>query len=220
VVRRFREARDSIDIGIVDIIEEVRASRSIPLGLFAIALMIGGFLQFRSPSEPAAKAASLKPDKDRRNAPDFALKDADGRTVRLSDYRGKVVLLDFWATWCDPCRYEIPWFMDMERKKKDRGFAVLGVSMDDDGWEAVKPFIAQLGVNYRILVGTDETAQLYGGIDALPTTFLIDREGKIAFVHVGLGNRRDFEDGVEQLLQAPAAAVAGAAMPALLVGAE
>jgi peroxiredoxin len=79
------------------------------------------------------RAATLKPDKDRRTAPDFALKDADGRTVRLSDYRGKVVLLDFWATWCDPCRYEIPWFMDMERKRKDRGFAVLGVSMDDDG---------------------------------------------------------------------------------------
>lgn len=216
MVRGFREAG-----GIVDIIEEVRASRSIPLGLFAAALLIGGFFHFRSPSEPAVKAASLKPDKDRRNAPDFALKDADGRTVRLSDYRGKVVLLDFWATWCDPCRYEIPWFMDMERKKKDRGFAVLGVSMDDDGWEVVKPFIAELGVNYRILVGTDETAQLYGGIDALPTTFLIDRDGKIASVHVGLGNRRDFEDGVEQLLQAPAAAGVGrAALPALLVGAK
>jgi peroxiredoxin len=199
----------------------VQASRSIPLGLFAVALMIGGFLQFRSPSEPSAIAASLKPAKDRRKAPDFALKDADGRTVRLSDYRGKVVLLDFWATWCGPCKYEIPWFMDLERRQKDRGFAVLGVSMDDDGWEIVKPFIAQLGVNYRILVGTDETAQLYGGIDALPTTFLIDREGKIAFVHVGLGNRRDFEDGVEQLLQTPAAAPpGGAALPALLVGAK
>ena len=167
------------------------------------------------------RAATLKPDKDRRTAPDFALKDADGRTVRLSDYRGKVVLLDFWATWCDPCRYEIPWFMEMERKRKDRGFAVLGVSMDDDGWEAVKPFIAELGVNYRVLVGNDEIAQLYGGVDALPTTFLIDREGKIAFVHVGLGNRRDFEDGVEQLLQTPAPAANGrAALPALLVGAR
>jgi cytochrome c biogenesis protein CcmG/thiol:disulfide interchange protein DsbE len=199
----------------------VPASRSIPLGLFAAALAIAGFLQFRSPSGTPVRAAALKPIKDRRSAPDFALKDADGHTVRLSDYRGKVVLLDFWATWCDPCRYEIPWFMDLERKQKDRGFAVLGVSMDDDGWEAVKPFITRLGVNYRILAGTDETAQLYGGIDALPTTFLIDREGKIAFVRVGLGNRRDFEDGVEQLLQTAAPAVAGrAAMPALLVGAE
>jgi len=153
-------------------------------------------------------------------APEFTRTDFNGARIDLASFRGKVVLLDFWATWCDPCRYEIPWFMDMERKQKDRGFAVLGVSMDDDGWEVVKPFIAQLGVNYRILVGTDETAQLYGGIDALPTTFLIDREGKIAFVHVGLGNRRDFEDVVEQLLQVPAAAVAGAAVPARIVGAE
>jgi peroxiredoxin len=183
--------------------------------------MIAGFFQFRSPSENSVRAATLIPEKDRKPAPDFALKDADGRAARLSDYRGKVVLLDFWATWCDPCRYEIPWFMDMERKKKDRGFAVLGVSMDDDGWEVVKPFIAELGVNYRILVGNDETAQIYGGVDALPTTFLIDREGKIAFVHVGLGNRRDFEDGVEQLLQNPAPAVTGrAALPAFLVGAK
>lgn len=216
MVRAVRGGRS-----VVDIIEEVRSSRFIPLGLVAAALAIAGFFQFRSPSEHSVRAASLKPDKDRRTAPDFALKDADGRTVRLSDYRGKVVLLDFWATWCDPCRYEIPWFMAMERKQKDRGFAVLGVSMDDDGWEAVKPFIAELGVNYRVLVGNDEIAQLYGGVDALPTTFLIDREGKIASVHVGLGNRRDFEDGVEQLLQTPAPAANGrAAMPALLVGTE
>jgi len=124
--------------------------------------------------------------------------------VRLSDYRGKVVLLDFWATWCGPCALEIPWFMDLERRQKDRGFAVLGVSMDDEGWDAVKPFASKLGMNYRVLMGNDETAQLYGGVDALPTTFLIDREGRIAAVHVGLADRRDFEDGVQRLLQAPA----------------
>jgi thiol-disulfide isomerase/thioredoxin len=85
-----------------------------------------------SPPKPA-KAASLKPDSERHAAPDFALKDADGKTVRLSDYKGKVVLLDFWATYCGPCKIEIPWFMDFERKHKDQGFSVLGVSMDDDG---------------------------------------------------------------------------------------
>jgi peroxiredoxin len=87
--------------------------------------------------------------------------------------------------------------------------------MDDDGWEAVKPFLSDLGVNYRVLMGNGETAQLYGGVDALPTTFLIDRGGKIAAVHVGLADRRDFEDGVEQLLQSPAPAAASrAALPA------
>jgi len=135
--------------------------------------------------------------------------------VQLSDYKGKVVLLNFWATWCGPCRLEIPWFEDIERQKKDKGFEVLGIAMDDEGWEAVKPFLAELKVNYRVVIGDDTTAKEYGGVDALPTTFLIDRGGRIAAVHVGLASRRDFEDGVEQLLQSPTPAAASrAALPA------
>jgi len=158
---------------------------------------------FQGCSTSSVKAASVKPDKDRKEAPSFALKDADGKLVHLSDYRGKVVLLDFWATWCGPCKIEIPWFMELQRADKDKGFEVLGVAMDDEGWETVKPFLADLGVNYRVVMGNDEIAQLYGGVDALPTTFLIDRTGKIAAVHIGLASKRDFVDGVEQLLQAP-----------------
>lgn len=158
-----------------------------------------------APSPKAGRKAPVKPESERKAAPDFALKDADGRTVRLSDYRGKVILLDFWATWCGPCKIEIPWFVDFERKHKDRGFAVIGVSMDEEGWEVVKPFASKMGVNYRVLLGDDATAQLYGGVEALPTTFLIDREGRIAAVHVGLASKSDFEDGIEHLLQAPAA---------------
>jgi peroxiredoxin len=124
--------------------------------------------------------------------------------VRLSDYKGKVVLLDFWATYCGPCKIEIPWFMDFERKHKDKGFSVLGVSMDDDGWDAVKPFVNDLAINYRVMVGNDSTAEMYGGIEALPTTFLIDRDGKIASVHVGLTSKSEIEDDIEQLLQTPA----------------
>jgi peroxiredoxin len=161
-------------------------------------------------------AASVKPVKDRKDAPGFALKDADGKTVHLSDYRGKVVLLDFFATWCGPCKIEIPWFIEFERKNKDKGFAVLGVSMDDEGWEIVKPFLAQMGVNYRVVIGNDSTGQLYGGVEALPTTFLIDRQGKIAAVHVGLAGKRDFEDGIQQLLQdAVSAADNRIALPAI-----
>jgi len=157
-----------------------------------------------STSTTSVKAASVKPDKDRKTAPDFTLKDADGKVVKLSDYKGKVVLLDFWATWCGPCKIEIPWFMDIQRKVKDRGFEVLGVAMDDEGWEVVKPFAAKMGINYRLVIGNDITAQAYGGVDALPTTFLIDRTGKIAAVHVGLASKKDFEDGIEQLLKDPA----------------
>ena len=170
------------------------------LAASATALLLGSVGCSNLPVSVRA-ASNLKPDKERHVAPDFALKDADGKVVHLSDYKGKVVVLDFWATWCGPCRIEIPWFTDLQRNKKDRGFEVLGVSMDDEGWEVVKPFIADVGVNYRVVMGNDATAQAYGGVDALPTTFLIDREGKIAAVHVGLASKKDIVDGVEQLLQ-------------------
>jgi peroxiredoxin len=173
------------------------------LAIFAIVVVSAWFYQ-HSRDRVSVHAASVKADKDRNPAPEFALKDADGKTVHLADYRGKVVLLDFFATWCGPCKIEIPWFMDIERKNKDKGFAVIGVAMDDEGWEIVKPFLGKLGVNYRVVIGNDSIAQLYGGVDALPTTFLIDRNGKIAAAHVGLTSRRDFEDGIEQLLQVPA----------------
>jgi len=188
----------------------------------ATALLAGCLIPSCNTPGHSVKAANVKPDKDRKTAPDFALKDADGKTVRLADYRGKVLLLDFWATWCGPCKIEIPWFMEMQRKNKDRGFEVLGVSMDDEGWEVVKPFVTHLGINYRIVIGNDATAQLYGGVDALPTTFLIDRAGKIAAVHVGLSSKRDFEDGVEQLLQqAPDTVTAGRVpVPGLALGAK
>jgi cytochrome c biogenesis protein CcmG/thiol:disulfide interchange protein DsbE len=172
-------------------------------GVLLTGFLLGCAIYGCSPVR-SAKAASLKPDGERHAAPDFALKDADGKTVRLSDYKGKVVLLDFWATYCGPCKIEIPWFMDFERKHKDQGFAVLGVDMDDEGWDAVKPFVADVGINYRIVVGNDSTADKFGGIEALPTTFLIDRAGKIADVHVGLTSKGEFENAIDQLLQAPA----------------
>jgi peroxiredoxin len=155
-----------------------------------------------SPAPPVKTA--VKQDSARKRAPEFALKDANGKVVHLADYRGKVVLLDFWATWCGPCTIEIPWFTEFQRKYKDRGFEVLGVSMDEDGWKAITPFVTQKKVNYRIVLGDDKTGDQYGGLEALPTTFVIDRDGRIAAVHVGLAGKKDFEDAIETLLQAPA----------------
>jgi peroxiredoxin len=139
-------------------------------------------------------------------APEFKLQDANGQTVSLSDYRGKVVLLDFWATWCGPCKIEIPWFMDFEKQFKDRGFAVLGVSMDEDGWKVVKPYVANMKMNYRVLLGNDQVGSLYGGLEALPTTLLIDREGRVVSKHVGItGGKEDFKNAILQVLDAPRA---------------
>jgi cytochrome c biogenesis protein CcmG/thiol:disulfide interchange protein DsbE len=157
-----------------------------------------------APQEPARKA--VKDDKDRKVAPEFELKDVNGKAVHLSDYKGKVVLLDFWATWCGPCGVEIPWFVEFERRYKDRGFEVVGISMDDDGWKVITPFVADKKINYRILLGDDKTGDLYGGVEALPTTFVIDREGRIASVHLGLSGKKDFEDAIEKLLEKTTAA--------------
>lgn len=139
--------------------------------------------------------------------------------MTLSDYRGKVVLLNFWATWCGPCQMEIPWFIQFQQQYKNKGFEVVGVSMDDDGWNAVKPYIAEKKVNYRIVLGNDSVAQVYGGIDSLPTTFVIDRDGKIEATHIGLINRDEYQKEIEGLLsdsQAKSTTAGIGGMPALL----
>lgn len=144
-----------------------------------------------------------------KTAPGFSLKDSSGQSVSFADYKGKVVLLDFWATWCGPCKVEIPWFMDFEREFKDRGFAVLGVSMDEDGWKVVKPYMQNMKMNYRVLLGDDNVSNAYGGLDSLPTTLLIDRQGRIASVHVGITmGKKDFENAISKLLTAPGGASA------------
>src|SRR5258707_4017532 len=144
----------------------IRRSLSMSLspsrGTFVVTALAVGLLTACSSSWMRSTAASSL---ERKVAPDFTLMDAAGVSVKLSDYKGKVVLLNFWATWCGPCKLEIPWFIEFEKAYKDRGFATLGVSMDEDGWKAVKPFVAQKAMNYPVMVGDGRGAQLYGGID-------------------------------------------------------
>lgn len=146
---------------------------------------------------------NVKPAAKRNPAPDFEVKDTNGQTFHLADYKGKVVLLNFWATWCGPCKVEIPWFIDFEKNYKDRGFAVVGISLDDDGWDAVKPYLEARKMNYRVALGNMQIERLYAGgegIQSLPTSFIIDRDGKIADVHVGLISRSDYQNELEELL--------------------
>lgn len=175
---------------------------------------------FCSCTSSHSKAATESAEAGRKPAPDFTLKDENGTNVSLADYKGKVVLLNFWATWCGPCQIEIPWFEQFEQQYKSQGFAVLGVSMDDEGWPAVKPFIAAHKVNYRILLGNDSVGQLYGGLDALPTSFMIDREGRLAYTHVGLAGKNEYLNEIQSLLASKqdTAAMRSTLTPALLFG--
>jgi peroxiredoxin len=133
-------------------------------------------------------------------APDFTLTSVDGKQMKLSDLRGKAVLLNFWATWCGPCKVEIPWFMELEKEYAPQGLVIVGVSMDDDPRKDVPKFAQEMKIDYPILIGTEAVADQYGGVDGLPVTFYINREGKIVKKVMGLAGHSDIEDGIKQAL--------------------
>ena len=147
-----------------------------------------------------AGSAALQPPYERKAAPELGLKDSQGKRADLKDYRGDVILLDFWATWCHECQQEIPWFAEYERKYHEAGLRVVGVSLDEEGWEVVKPFIKTAAVPYRILLGNDATATAYGIVN-MPETFLIDRDGRIAAAYVGMVDRNNIAKNIEILLE-------------------
>lgn len=136
----------------------------------------------------------------RKAAPDFTLNDAAGVPVRLSEFRGKVVLLSFWATWCVPCNTEIPWFIEFQQAYKDRGLVVLGVSLDDDGWKPIKPYIEEMKIDYRVMVADKDIAPLYGGLASIPVTLIIDKAGRIAVTHLGLCPKNEYEAAIDSML--------------------
>ena len=133
-------------------------------------------------------------------APDFVLKDIDGREVQLADYRGKVVVPNFWATWCQPCRIEIPWFNEIYDRYRSKDVVILGISLDEGGAKDVRPFLKDTPIHYPILLGTEDVAERYGGIFGIPTTIIIDRDGKIAKKHLGLTDKEEIENSIKELL--------------------
>jgi len=139
-------------------------------------------------------------------APDFSLESLDGKTTRLSDFRGKAVLLNFWATWCGPCKIEMPWFVDFQKQYGSQGLQIVGVAMDDASKEDIGKFARDMGVNYPILIGKEAVGDQYGGIPGLPETFLIARDGKIVDKIIGLRGKAEIEDAIRKALNTRPAA--------------
>jgi cytochrome c biogenesis protein CcmG/thiol:disulfide interchange protein DsbE len=131
---------------------------------------------------------SIAGPEERKSAPDFALPNASGREVRLEDYRGEVVVLNFWATWCHGCRLELPWFVRFEKEYGSRGMTVIGASTDKDGWKSVTPYLKKKPLNYPVVIADEALTSAYG-LGAMPMTVLIDRQGRIAATYSGVVDR-------------------------------
>jgi thiol-disulfide isomerase/thioredoxin len=183
--------------------------------IFAVALALSLGLWYlnkvtRVKATNSVKNTELTDAKiDGKPAPEVKFKDLDGNEVTLAQYKGTVVLVDFWATWCEPCYVEIPWLIEMQQKYAAKGFTVLGVSMDEDGKSAVVPFLAKerftvnsqkLPMNYPIVLGSDEIADKFGGLLGYPTGFLISRDGKVVKKFQGLTSFDDIAKAIESQL--------------------
>ena len=143
-------------------------------------------------------------------APDFVLRDVNGNAVRLSSYRGKGIVLNFWATWCGPCRREIPWFIQLQKEYGPRGLQVIGVSMDEDGSKVVGPFVEKTGIDYPVVLDDGHVSSAYGATEILPTTFYISRSGQVIALVKGVLSRDKVEAEIQETLENPAVTGAGA----------
>jgi peroxiredoxin len=172
------------------------AAAAIGLGLAAVP-----FLPVDRDNDWSEASAAGTCAANPKRAPEFTLKDVDGKDVKLSDYKGRVVLLNFWATWCGPCKYEIPMFVQLQQQYKDQGLVFLGISVDDP-IDALKPFMARMKINYPILVGLDreDVAEAYGPMMGIPVTFAIARDGTICTRYFGLRSKDQFERDIKALL--------------------
>ncbi len=134
-------------------------------------------------------------------APDFELQTPDGKKLKLSSLKGKVVIVDFWATWCPPCRKGIPDLIELKKKYGKNGFEVVGISVDSPQTKGdVVPFIKDYGINYPVVYANEAVTINYGGIQSIPTAFVIDKQGKIVASYVGLRGKEVYEEQIKKLL--------------------
>jgi cytochrome c-type biogenesis protein len=176
-----------------------------PLALVVVAVVIAGmlFFGFHVARRAAPQRVGQAPDTAKAaEAPDFTLESLDGKSMRLSDLRGKAVLLNFWATWCAPCKIEMPWFVELQNEYGPQGLQIVGVAMDDSAKEDIAKFAKDMGVNYPVLLGKEAVGDAYGGVPALPESFFISRDGKIVDRILGLEGKADIEDAVKKALKA------------------
>jgi thiol-disulfide isomerase/thioredoxin len=191
-----------------------RPSGRNPLALVVVAIVAAGMLYFgfhmarRSEPTPRITKSAV--------APDFTLDSLEGKSMRLSDLRGKAVLLNFWATWCGPCKIEMPWFVELQKQYGPQGLQIVGVAMDDASKDDIAKFAKEMGVNYPVLLGKEAVGDAYGGVPALPETFFIGRDGKIVDKIIGLKGKGEIEDSIKKALntQAGSSQTAQVSMPA------
>jgi len=163
-----------------------------------VSVILGLALAASAAFVPARPLSIVTP---RTSAPPLSLKDASGKSIRLSNYKGRVVLLDFWATWCTGCKLEIPWFMEFEKKYKNKGLSALGVAVDEEGWRTVKAYLVDHPITYPVVLGDFDVLEKTFGLPAsLPVTLLIDRRGQIASTHAGVVDKEKFEADILQLV--------------------
>jgi cytochrome c biogenesis protein CcmG, thiol:disulfide interchange protein DsbE len=186
--------------------------------VFAVLFVAGLYLINRYWIHPALMTQAMS-DGDHPEAPAISLTDIEGKRLDLADYKGKVVVLDFWATWCGPCRAEIPGFTELQDKYASQGFSMIGISLDDEPGPVVD-FYKEFKMNYPVAVGNQRIGELYGGILGLPTTFVIGRDGRIYAKHTGGVNPALIEEEVQQLLAMSPTAEKEDFKPALVAGTE
>jgi thiol-disulfide isomerase/thioredoxin len=174
-----------------------------PMALFAVAVIAAVmlFYGFHAARRSEANAIVMKASP----APDFTLESLDGKSVRLSDLRGKAVLLNFWATWCGPCKIETPWLVELQNQYGSQGLQVIGIAMDDSGKDEIAKFAKDMGDNYPVLLGKEAVGDAYGGVPALPESFFIGRDGKIVDKIIGLKGKAEIEDSIKKALGTEAA---------------
>lgn len=176
-------------------------NKPIILAGLAIAAAAAALLALAAAQKPSPSAEITSASTPPIPSPAWELKGTDGKPVKSSDFAGKVVILDFWATWCGPCRMEIPGFIELQKQYADRGLVVVGVSLDQGGAPVVKSFIEKAAINYPVVLGDETVVNAFGGVEGIPTTFIIDRKGQIVRKHVGYADKSEFEAEIKPLLQ-------------------